>query len=123
MNKNMKDIQSGSIDTILALEQERLKKALNGEILAGETATGYFYRKGTKEECKQEILNLHDSIVKRLKEALMASSAYEKCFYHADSNGKISFKEFCKVLDTERKADTYSYHTDISDLSSDDGTI
>lgn len=119
----MQNKDTNNIDTILALEQERLKKALSGEILAGETSTGYFYRKGTKEECKQEILTIHDSIVKRLKEALMASSAYEKCFYHADSNGKISFKEFCKVLDAERRADAYSYETDISGLSPDDGSI
>ena len=97
-------------------DKERIKKALDGQILAGENENGFIYEKATKEECDKYILSAFDNVVYQCREALASGRALEA---YLKSKGNIDFKAFFSFREAERKKDNesndYIYENDIEE--------
>lgn len=95
-------------------DKERIKKALDGQILAGETENGFIYEPSTKEKCNNYILSAYDNAVYQCREALASGRAMEA--YLKSKGINIDFKEFFPFREAESKKDyesnEYIYEND-----------
>ncbi len=95
-------------------DKERIKKALAGQILAGETEDGFIYELATKEECDKYILSAFDNAVYHCREALASGRAMEA--YLKSKGINIDIKEFLFFREAENKKDyesnEYIYEND-----------
>ena len=95
-------------------DKERIKKALTGQILAGESEDGFIYKPADKEDCNTYILSAFDNAVYQCREALAHGRAMEA--YLKSKGINIDFKEFLPFIEAEKKKDyesnAYIYEND-----------
>jgi len=74
-----------------SLDKERIKHALKGELLAGETEEGFYYKPASREECEKFILGSYDNVVFHCLEAYAFGRIYE---HYLEKNGiRLSLSE------------------------------
>ena len=106
----------GSISMVQAFnyDKERLLHALDGQLMCGETETGFEYADATEDECRAYIIQVFDNAVYHALQGYGCGRVYEKVM---EANGmKINdgqlFKDFMhfKMLDEVEQEDAEHYN-------------
>ena len=90
-------------------DKERIKRALQGELMCGEDENGFLYAKASKEECDAYILSAYDNAVYEGLEAMRSGRAFERI--GKDRNLIISLPEYINEKDevTREESDKYIF--------------
>lgn len=99
------------------LDKERIKHALAGKLICGETEKGFEYAPAPEEECKSYILAAFDNAVFQCQEAHASGRAMERLI---KMKTKLSDAEilqgFYPLVEEEKlKYNDYTYESDIID--------
>lgn len=96
-------------------DKERLIKALDGQLLAGETEKGFIYADAPEEECRDFIISVFDNAVYHALNGYSSGRIYEKVMSANGINiadGQL-FKDYMhfKALDDAEqfKGEQYNY--------------
>lgn len=82
-------------------DKERIKKALDGQLLSGENESGFTYKPAKKEDCNRYILEAFDNAVFHCMDINATAIALEK--YLDDKGFKINFSELVAYMELEKK--------------------
>ena len=82
-----------------AMDKERIKHALKGELMCGETEEGFEYAPATKEECDRYILSTFDNAVYHCRQANAGGVVLEGFLNRAGVN--INLREYMEAVETE----------------------
>lgn len=98
-----------------AYDKERIKMALQGKLLLGESENGFEYADAPREECEAFILSAYDNAVYQATEAFASGRAIEKIM--KNHNFVMPFTEYIAAMEFERKRDyensEYKYESDL----------
>ncbi len=90
-----------------AMDKERIKRALQGELIFGETDTGFVYRSETKEDCTDFVVSTYDNLV---YEAIKSNAVANVLNQILEKNNiKVPIDEFASLLNDEIKNCTKGY--------------
>lgn len=93
------------------MDKERIKHALNGELMAGENEDGFVYEKAEQSECNDFILRAFDNVVFHCLQSMDSGRAMEKIM---KKHGlRIDMKEYMETVEQEKQAfNDYVYEED-----------
>lgn len=99
------------------MDKERIRHALKGELICGESENGFEYAPASKEECEKFILLAFDNAVFQCKQALDSGRVHERIL---KENTKLSdqevFQLYLRYMEEERqKYNDYIYEDDIDE--------
>lgn len=88
-------------------DKERLLKALDGQLLCGETEKGFIYSDATEDECREFIISVFDNAVYHALQGYASGRVLEKVMTAnglSINNGQL-FKDYMhfKMLDDEEQ--------------------
>jgi hypothetical protein len=96
-------------------DKERLLKALEGQLICGETEHGFKYEDATEEECRDFIISVFDNAVYHALKGYQSGRVLEKVMYSNGldyTSGQI-FKDYMHYLSedeaTQIKGEQYNY--------------
>ena len=97
------------------LDKERIKHALKGELLCGESEEGFKYAPAPKEECEEYILAAFDNAVFQCTQALASGRAYERILVQdAKLNARKIMKSYMiYIAEENKKYNDYIFEDDI----------
>lgn len=91
------------------MDKERIKHALRGQMMCGETEEGFEYCTASKEQCEEYILSAYDNAVYHALQAMTSARAHERL--HGEN--KPSLKEYMDAFEEEnRRFNDYKYECD-----------
>ena len=94
------------------LEKERIRHALNGEVVCGEDDNGFIYKPASKEECDRLILNIYDGLVRSFMNSLASERAYLRlieAIKKKEMTKDEEFQLFFRLNEEERRYTTNEY--------------
>lgn len=99
------------------MDKERIRHALKGELICGESEDGFNYAAATKEECEKFIMSAFDNAVFQCEQALTSGRAYERILKeHTKLSDKEIFKLYIAYMGEEsQKYNDYIFEDDISE--------
>ena len=104
-----------SFGQVMNMEKERIKHALQGELMVDEDENGFVYKKAPKEKCDRFILGAFDNAVHSCIEAYKFGRVYD---YILEKNGiQISMQDIAlsKAIE-DCKPEDYQYEPFYDDL-------
>lgn len=97
------------------LDKERVRHALDGELICGESERGFGYAPAPKEECDAYILSVVDKWVYQAKELADSGRAVERVM--AAHGWRMPFGEYIAAMDeASREYNDYLYEDDLAEL-------
>lgn len=94
-------------------DKERLLKALDGQLMCGETENGFEYAGATQEECREFIIRVFDNAVYHALQGYQSGRVLEKSVEAngVDVKSGQFFKDFLhfKAKDDEEQTEEYNY--------------
>lgn len=114
------------LGTAFQYDKERIKHALNGEIMIGEDEHGFIYDKCTKEEADAYILSAFDNAVYQALKLNASACVLEKMIEGYKEEGTLKRDTFADYLasifdEEKRMLDTYEFEPD-KDLEENEKT-
>ena len=109
----MAEYASGlSFGTCCNLDKERIRHALNGELMVGEDENGFIYEKADKADCDDYILHAYDNVVFLCKQAYDSGRALDAIM---QAHGvKVDLREYMEtVMKENQKFNDYVFERDI----------
>ena len=93
------------------MDKERIKHALQGELVCGENEKGFIYTSASKEECERYILSAFDNAVFQCKQALDSGRANDRILReHTDLSDDKIFRLYLAYMGEEsQKYNDYIY--------------
>lgn len=103
------------------LDKERIKHALQGELMVGEDEDGGFvYEKAPKADCDKYILEAYDSCVFQAKAAMDSGRALDRLFEEVtgEKAHEKHFRRYMEIAEEERQEfQDYHYESDGPELT------
>ena len=87
---------------VCALVREQIERALNGELICGETENGFGYASADKAKCDRFILEAYDELVYQLNNAESSGRATEKLI--EQSGVRLNFRDYMQKMQEECQA-------------------
>lgn len=99
------------------MDKERIKYALKGELICGESEKGFEYAPAPKEECEKYILRAFDNAVFQCKQALDSGRAHERLLKESTklSDAQLMHKYMQYMGEESQKYNDYIYEYDIEE--------
>ena len=94
-----------SMQMAFAYDKERIKKAMEGELLCGEDENGFQYAPAGYEECREFILEAFDNAVYQALTANASGRALEKVAKDNGLDFNQHIAELLEAKEQEEKAD------------------
>lgn len=91
-------------------DKERIRKALDCQIIAGEDENGFIFEPCTPEQAHAEILRIYDNAVYQCLQAAHSGRALEKIA--RDTGWKMNLKDYQKALQETCMTEEYRYEGD-----------
>lgn len=97
------------------MDKERIKHALRGELVCGESENGFEYAPAPQEECEKFIISAFDNAVFQCKQAHDAGRAHERILKECTklSDKEIMAKYIKYMAEESQKYNDYIYEHDI----------
>lgn len=87
-----------------AYDKERIKHALDGELMCGEDENGFVYEKATAQECRTFILSAFDNAVHMCQQAWASGRAHDA--YDRENGRTVDFARWRELLMAEVAKDS-----------------
>ena len=99
-------------------DKERIRHALNGEILCGEDENGFIYQKASKEECDKYILSTFDNAVFEVQRANTSGRALNRIIKEYTDLSEMDIFQIYQdfVMEEDAKFNDYIYETNEEDI-------
>lgn len=95
-------------------DKERIKHALKGELVCGESESGFEYAAAPKEECEEYILQAFDNAVFQCQQALTSGRVQERILRDKGFNPEDIMQDYIAYMGEEsQKYNDYIYEDDI----------
>ena len=115
----MAEYSSGlSFARICTYDKERIKHALKGELMCGETKDGFEYTPAPKKECEKYILSAYDEVVLQALTAMRSGRALDRII---NNNGiKVNLMDYMRIVAEEEQKETDRYQFEDCDEDDED---
>ena len=99
------------------LDKERIKHALAGKLICGETDAGFEYAEAPEEECAAYILSAFDNAVFMCQKSMASGRAFERLLKKKTkmTDAEILHDLIPLIQEEETKYTDYVYESDVID--------
>lgn len=113
-----------SLAQVAELDKERVKHALNGELVCGEDENGFVYEPATREECDRYILEVVDSWYHQAKRLADNGRAIERLCKSHGFDPMSYFHEYVLLMaEAENEYATFAYEHEIDSVQEEARSI
>ena len=117
----MSEYGSGiTLGRMAALDKERIRHALRGELMTGEDEHGLTYADAPREECERYILDAFDNMVYHCKELAASGCAMERVLKDRGIDmASIMTIYMTYLMDEKSKHQDYVYECEVREFMSE----
>lgn len=98
-----------SMAEMFNLDKERIKMALNGQLLSGEDESGFEYSPASKEECDEFIISAFDNAVHHCLKMARSGRAFEKILDDEGIKPESYFQKYMEITMALERQDEKEY--------------